>query len=66
MPFFINLKQSIDIIYLNLKQSMPHLHRRKPGAEFGGTEKISQTKISELRFFLKKSIFTPKISDDFF
>ncbi len=40
---------------------------RRPGAEFGGTEKISRTKISEWRFFPEKiSIFTPKISDDLF
>ena len=40
---------------------------RRPGAEFGGTEKFSWTKISEWRFFRKNiSIFTAKISDDLF
>ena len=40
---------------------------RRPGAEFGGWKNFPpRTKISEWRFFLKKSIFTAKISDDFF
>src|SRR6218665_1660112 len=41
---------------------------RRPGAEFGRERKnFSRTKISELRFFPEKiSIFTSKISDDFF
>ena len=33
-------------------------HRRRPGAELGGTEKISQTKISEWRFFREKFPFS--------
>src|SRR6218665_424496 len=45
-----------------------YVQRRRPGAEFGRDEIFFlQTKISELRFFPEKiSIFTPKISDDFF
>jgi len=40
---------------------------RRPGAEFGGRENVSPTKISEWRFFQKKNpSFTTKISDDLF
>src|SRR6218665_3119730 len=61
IPMHSNLISSIQSHPFNL------IHRRRTGAEFGGRKTISQTKISERRFFkASMSILTPKISDDLF
>src|SRR6218665_1452187 len=42
------------------------MHRRRPGAEFGGRKKTGTPKFLNDLFWETTSIFTPKISDDLF
>ena len=57
------LKTLVMLCYVMLLWSLPFTtHRRRPGAEFGRTGKYFAFWITSFR---KKSIFTPKISDDF-